>query len=149
MKNIKIDTKKIIIAVIAVLLVLVPIISAVVIKNNNKKENNNKTAEKRTENKNSNVISNQEIEGFKISDVKVEIINGLTTFTAKATNVTSEVKHLSGFNIYFTEKSDGDMGMVTVYINGDINPNESVDLINYSDLDLTKATNIKYELIQE
>ena len=47
------------------------------------------------------------------------------------------------------EKSDGDMGMVTVYINGDINPNESVDLINYSDLDLTKATNIKYELIQE
>ena len=145
MKNIKIDTKKIIIAVIAVLLVLVPIISAVVIKNNNKKENNNKT----TENKNSNVISNKEIEGFKISDVKVEIINGLTTFTAKATNVTSEVKHLSGFNIYFTEKSDGDMGMVTVYINGDINPNESVDLINYSDLDLTKATNIKYELIQE
>ena len=148
MKNIKIDTKKIIIAVIADLLVLVPIISAVVIKNN-KKENNNKTTEKRTENKNSNVISNQEIEGFKISDVKVEIINGLTTFTAKATNVTSEVKHLSGFNIYFTEKSDGDMGMVTVYINGDINPNESVDLINYSDLDLTKATNIKYELIQE
>lgn len=148
MKNIKIDTKKIIIAVIAVLLVLVPIISAVVIKNN-KKENNNKTTEKRTENKNSNVILNQEIEGFKISDVKVEIINGLTTFTAKATNVTSEVKHLSGFNIYFTEKSDGDMGMVTVYINGDINPNESVDLINYSDLDLTKATNIKYELIQE
>ena len=148
MKNIKIDTKKIIIAVIAVLLVLVPIISSVVIKNN-KKESNNKTAEKRTENKNSNVISNQEIEGFKISDVKVEIINGLTTFTAKATNVTSEVKHLSGFNIYFTEKSDGDMGMVTVYINGDINPNESVDLINYSDLDLTKATNIKYELIQE
>ena len=145
MKNIKIDTKKIIIAVIAVLLVLVPIISAVVIKNNNKKENNNKT----TENKNSNVISNKEIEGFKISDVKVEIINGLTTFTAKATNVTGEVKHLSGFNIYFTEKSDGDMGMVTVYINGDINPNESVDLINYSDLDLTKATNIKYELIQE
>lgn len=148
MKNIKIDTKKIIIAVIAVLLVLVPIISAVVIKNN-KKEDNNKTTEKRTENKNSNVISNQEIEGFKISDVKVEIINGLTTFTAKATNVTNEVKHLSGFNIYFTEKSDGDMGMVTVYINGDVNPNESVDLINYSDLDLTKATNIKYELIQE
>lgn len=148
MKNIKIDTKKIIIAVIAVLLVLVPIISAVVIKNN-KKEDNNKTTEKRTENKNSNVISNQEIEGFKISDVKVEIINGLTTFTAKATNVTSEAKHLSGFNIYFTEKSDGDMGMVTVYINGDVNPNESVDLINYSDLDLTKATNIKYELIQE
>lgn len=149
MKKIKLEKKQIIIIIIAVLLVLVPVVSAIIIKNNKKESNKTTEVEERKENKNSNVISEHEIDGFKISDVKIEIINGLTTFSAKATNVSGDVKHLSGFNIYFTEKSDGDMGMITVYINGDINSNESVDLINYSDLDLTKATNIRYEIIQE
>lgn len=138
--------RNIIIIVVAILLLVIPISISLVIKNN-KKDLDNVEKNKKSYNINSNIISEKEIEGYKITDVKVEMINGLTTYTAKAINITNDTKDLVGFNIYFENKEKA-LGMISVYINEKLNPNDSVDLINYSDLDLTSATDINYELIK-
>lgn len=138
--------RNIIIIVVAILLLVIPISISLVIKNN-KKDLDNVEKNKKSYNINSNIISEKEIEGYKITDVKVEMINGLTTYTAKAINITNDTKDLVGFNIYFENKEKA-LGMISVYINEKLNPNDSVDLINYSDLDLTNATDINYELIK-
>ncbi len=138
--------RNIIIIVLAILLLVIPISISLVIKNN-KKDMDNVEKNKKSYNINSNIISEKEIEGYKITDVKVEIINGLTTYTAKAINTTNEPKDLVGFNIYFENKEKA-VGMISIYINEKLNPNDSIDLINYSDLDLTSATDINYELIK-
>lgn len=144
-KNILVK-RNIIIIVVAILLLVIPISISLVIKNN-KKDLDNVEKNKKSYNINSNIISEKEIEGYKITDVKVEMINGLTTYTAKAINITNDTKDLVGFNIYFENKEKA-LGMISVYINEKLNPNDSVDLINYSDLDLTNATDINYELIK-
>lgn len=144
-KNILVK-RNIIIIVVAILLLVIPISISLVIKNN-KKDLDNVEKNKKSYNINSNIISEKEIEGYKITDVKVEMINGLTTYTAKAINITNDTKDLVGFNIYFENKEKA-LGMISVYINEKLNPNDSVDLINYSDLDLTSATDINYELIK-
>lgn len=144
-KNILVK-RNIIIIVVAILLLVIPISISLVIKNN-KKDLDNVEKNKKSYNINSNIISEKEIEGYKITDVKVEMINGLTTYTAKAINITNDTKDLVGFNIYFENKEKA-LGMISVYINEKLNPNDSVDLTNYSDLDLTSATDINYELIK-
>lgn len=144
-KNILVK-RNIIIIVGAILLLVIPISISLVIKNN-KKDLDNVEKNKKSYNINSNIISEKEIEGYKITDVKVEMINGLTTYTAKAINITNDTKDLVGFNIYFENKEKA-LGMISVYINEKLNPNDSVDLTNYSDLDLTSATDINYELIK-
>ena len=144
-KNILVK-RNIIIIVVAILLLVIPISISLVIKNN-KKDLDNVEKNKKSYNINNNIISEKEIEGYKITDVKVEMINGLTTYTAKAINITNDTKDLVGFNIYFENKEKA-LGMISVYINEKLNPNDSVDLINYSDLDLTSATDINYELIK-
>ena len=144
-KNILVK-RNIIIIVVAILLLVIPISISLAIKYN-KKDLDNVEKNKKSYNINSNIISEKEIEGYKITDVKVEMINGLTTYTAKAINITNDTKDLVGFNIYFENKEKA-LGMISVYINEKLNPNDSVDLINYSDLDLTSATGINYELIK-
>ena len=144
-KNILVK-RNIIIIVVAILLLVIPISISLAIKYN-KKDLDNVEKNKKSYNINSNIISEKEIEGYKITDVKVEMINGLTTYTAKAINITNDTKDLVGFNIYFENKEKA-LGMISVYINEKLNPNDSVDLINYSYLDLTSATGINYELIK-
>lgn len=144
-KNILVK-RNIIIIIVLILLLFIPISISLAIKNN-KKDLDNVEKNKKSYNINSNIISEKEIEGYKITDVKVEMINGLTTYTAKAINITNDTKDLVGFNIYFENKEKA-LGMISVYINEKLNPNDSVDLINYSDLDLTSATDINYELIK-
>ncbi len=146
---VKKNKKKIIIGSIIIIILIAIIILSTVILNKNESKTPKKDTPKIEENTNKNVISETTIDGFKIDNIKVEIIDGLTTFTADATNITEEVKNIKGFNIYFTKTTENDMGMISVYTNEGIEPGATFELINYSDLNLKEATSIKYEIIYE
>ena len=137
------EKKKIIIILLSVIL-LVGIVTSIFIVSDDKKQTEGKKEKNVKENTNKNVVKEQVVDGIKISDIKVEITNGLTTFTAKATNITENPINFKGINIIVTGDTD-----VVLSVNGYsvINSGETLDLINYSDVDLEKATNIDYKVV--
>lgn len=150
LKTMLMKNKKI---VLIIAVVIIAIISALIMftlndNSDNKKIDENpkqkeKVESKVKENKNKNVIKEQIVDGIKISDVKVEIINGLTTFTAKATNTTENPINFKGVDIHVKGNVEVTLGAYGFSV---INPGETLDLINYSDVDLEKAKEVTYSI---
>lgn len=140
-KNIIIST------LVIIIIVLVVLIKVTGIKNNNilKEDKTQKKVEIK-HNKNENVLKEQIVDGIKISDVKVEIIDGLTTFTAKATNTTESPINFKGVDILVKGEKEYSLA---VYGFESINPGETLDLINYSDVDLEKAEEVTYSIVYQ
>ena len=148
MKKIKelVSKNKKLVLIIAV--VIIAIISALIsfgLKDDDKKTTEQPKVEIK-ENKNKNVIKDQVVDGIKISDVKVEIIDGLTTYTAKATNTTENPINFKGVDIHVKGDIEITLGAYGFTV---INPGETLELINYSDVDLEKATEVTYSIVYE
>ena len=74
----------------------------------------------------------------------IHIIDGLTTFTAKATNTTENPINFKGVDIHVKGDIEVTLGAHGFSV---INPGETLELINYSDVDLEKATEITYSVV--
>lgn len=144
-KEIIIKNKKLILIIAVVIIAIISALIGFSLKNDNdnKKENEKPKVEIK-ENTNKSVIKDQVVDGIKISDVKVEIIDGLTTFTAKATNITENPINFKGIDINVKGNIDITLGAHGFSV---INPGETLELINYSDVDLEKATEITYSVV--
>lgn len=136
--------KKIIVIGIVILVLLIIILSVIYFgKVSDKKVNNNK--ETKVINKNTKVNKDVSIDSISITNIKVEIIDGLTTFTAKATNNTSEKINSKDIDIIFYE-NENIIGTIKIETPFGIESKETIDLINYSDYDFTKATKTEYKI---
>ena len=136
--------KKIIIIIVVVIIAIISALVSVNLKDNAKKKSGTQEKVEVKQNTNKNVIKEQIVDGIKISDVKVEIINGLTTFTAKATNTTENPINFKGVDIHVKGDIEVTLGAHGFSV---INPGETLELINYSDVDLEKATEITYSVV--
>lgn len=146
LKEIILKNKKIVLIIVVVIITIISALIAFALNNNDNSKTNENNKEKIVvkENKNKNVIKEQIVDGIKISDVKVEIIDGLTTFTAKATNTTENPINFKGVDIHVKGNIEVTLGAHGFSV---INPGETLELINYSDVDLEKATEITYSVV--
>lgn len=145
MKLENLKDKKIIINGIVFALIIIGIVCFLII--NNGKQNNNDSEKNVVKNTNQEVIKETLVEGIKIYDVQVKIVDGMTTYTAKATNTTDSDIELEGFAIIVKGKDiNTELG---IYGLGKIGAGETTELTNYSDIDLTNATSIEYKFVKE
>lgn len=125
--------KKIIMIIISLLLITG--CSANEQKNNNSKVNNNE-----------NITKEQTIGDFKISNVSLISENGSSTLKITITNTTDHNVNINDFKVTFKSKS----GSVITILNGfsieDVEPNLGLDISLDSDIDLSKATSVEYEI---
>lgn len=144
LKEIVLKNKKITLIIAVIIIAIISALIGVNLKDNDKKANKKEEKVEIKENTNKNVIKDQVVDGIKISDVKVEIIKGLTTFTAKATNTTENPINFKGVDIHVKGDIEVTLGAHGFSV---INPGETLELINYSDVDLEKATEITYSVV--
>ena len=127
---------------ICLILLILIVATGCSFKKDKKKEENSKST--MVELKDKKITKEQEIDGIKISDVKMNVVDGLTTFNAKATNTTKEDKNIEIIYIIVKDKDDKEIAKLTGYIGGDLKPNESRDIVNTTDIDLSNAKSITY-----
>lgn len=137
MKNV--SKKKLFVIIVLVLLILV-VVGTIW---NYKDKNYSKII---ITNTNEGILSETQINGITIKDIKLDISDGMSTYKAKALNKTDKVIELDGFSISFFE-NEKDLGTIEVFVNNKIKPGQEIELVNYSDLDFTTATSAKYEMI--
>ncbi len=98
---------------------------------------------------NFDITKEQEVEGLKFTDVSLIINkNGISEFSAKVTNTNDEIYKLSTIKMIFKDKKGNLVDYFIGVIGSDITPNESRSLTFTTDKDLTKASQIEYEIIK-
>ena len=104
--------------------------------------------EKIKSNTNEEVIQTKEVDGLKIEKASLVYEGGRTTLTTSVTNVTKEVIKVDYIKIKYTD----DNGKETVLLGeiGDtLKPNEVVRITSRTDVDLTKAVKVEYEVVKQ
>ena len=100
-------------------------------------------------NESNEILKDSEVKGLKIHDISLKIIDGETSnYVAKATNTTDKKIDFVGIVITFY-KDEEQMGKIEIYNQRSIEPGETIDLENITDMDLYKATSSKIEWIGE
>ena len=100
-------------------------------------------------NESNEILKDSEVKGLKIHDISLKIIDGETSnYVAKATNTTDKKIDFVGIVITFY-KDEEQMGKIEIYNQRTIEPGETIDLENITDMDLYKATSSKIEWIGE
>ena len=99
-------------------------------------------------NTNSEILKEHEIGGLLIHDISLQMTDGQSNFRAKATNKTDKNIDFEGLELTFYDEK-GELGKVRVFQTRTIVPNETIDLVNYTDMDFTKASSVKYEIVSE
>ena len=99
-------------------------------------------------NKNAEILKEREINGLSIHDISLQTEDGQSNYRAKATDKTNEKIKFVGIEFTFYNDA-GEMGNIKVYNEREIAPGETIDLVNYNDMDLFSATSVKLELVGE
>lgn len=131
--------------IIAFVIVIIGV--GLVVANLGKKEKTNDPKVNAVENTNAGIIKEAVVEGIKIHDIKMETIDGMTTYTAKATNTTDSDIEFEGFALIV--KGEGFETELGVYGIGFLGAGNTTELTNYSDVDLSKATSIEYKFVKQ
>ena len=114
-----------------------------------KKDTEKKNENVKIEMKDKEVVKEQIVKGLKISDVNMQVIDGMTNFSAKVTNTNKEEMKVETIKIIVKDADKKEMARLTGYVGATLQPNEAKDIINTTDVDLSKAKSISYEIEQE
>ncbi|MBE6161250.1 MAG: hypothetical protein E7158_03420 [Firmicutes bacterium] len=114
-----------------------------------KKNEDKKETPVKIEMKDKEVVKEQTVKGLKISNVNMQVIDGMTNFSAKVTNTTKEDMKVETVKIIVKDENKKEMAKLTGYVGSILKPNETKDIINTTDIDLSKAKSISYEIEQE
>ena len=106
-----------------------------------KKENPNKTVVN-----SKNVIKEQTVEGLKIGNVDLNVIDGISSFGASVTNTTEKDVVIEQIDVTIKDKDGKALITLPGYIGGTIKPNESKNIISTTDMDLSKADSVSYKI---
>lgn len=107
------------------------------------KDNDKKEANK--VNLNEGVIENKTVNNLLFKDVSVIYDSGLTTFTVKITNNGEDID-LINFKIVFKNQSGTEITTLDGNFNNKIEKNQSVNVEVISDIDLTDAYSVDYQI---
>lgn len=97
-------------------------------------------------NTNEEVIKNQVVEDFKLTNTSVIYTNGSSTLVTSVKNDSSETKYIKSFNIILKDDSGKIIAQLLGYIGEEIPAGETREITSSSDMDLTKATSVEYTI---
>ena len=142
-KNLNIKYKIIIITFVAL---IICVASFFAIREFGSKKGGNKPVVKY--NKGAEILKEREIKGLTIHDISLRIEDGQSNYRAKATNKTDHNIEFVGIGITFYNDAT-EMGRIEMYQEKTIEPGETIDLENFTDMNLLKATDLKLDWIGE
>ena len=100
-------------------------------------------------NENNEILKDSEIKGMKIYDISLKIEDGKNSYySAKGINTTDKAIDFVGIVITFY-KEEEQMGKIEIYNQRTIEPGETIELENITDIDLYNATSYKVDWIGE
>ena len=115
------------------------------------KENNNKSVkidnEKIKTNTNEEVIKEVEIDGLKINRSSLVYEEGICTLTTSITNVSNDVIVVDSVKIIYSDK-EGNETILLAPVGDPITQNQTVYVTSTTDIDLTNAVSVRYEIIK-
>lgn len=97
-------------------------------------------------NTNEEVIKNQVVEDFKLTNTSVVYTNGSSTLVTSVKNDSSETKYIKSFNIVLKDDNDKIIAQLLGYIGEEIPAGETREITSSSDMDLTKAASVEYTI---
>ena len=99
-------------------------------------------------NKNEEILKDREINGISIHDVTLQTVDGQSNYRAQATNKTDAPIEFNGIALTLYKDAE-EIGTIEMYPNRTLEPGETIDIVNYNDMNLNEATSIKLELVGE
>jgi thioredoxin-related protein len=138
--------KKIIITSLSLLLILGISTGCGCKKKESKSDNNEETKSVITENKNEDIIKEQEVDGIKMTDTSMITKDGETIITIKVTNNTGSDYKLNGYNIIVKDKEGNVLIKLPGYLGSTIKNGETKELKSTTNADLRNASAIEYEV---
>lgn len=97
-------------------------------------------------NNNADIIKEQIVGNFTVSNISLVYLNGTSNFDVNITNNTEEELTISRFNVTFKTKS----GTVITTISGNtgikVQPKGSIEESMVSDIDLSNAYSVEYDI---
>lgn len=109
----------------------------------NKKEEK----EEKKYNTNQEIIKEQIVEEIKIEFISLEYENKISTLKTRVTNTSKERQAEKYININYKNEEEILVHRQLGYVK-ELEPNETTILISNSEIDLTKATKVEYEVIK-
>ncbi len=107
---------------------------------------NNETSNNSKVNTNENIIKEQVIGNVNINNISLTYKEGTSNFKMTITNIADQNININNFKVTFKSKS----GSIITVLNGfsldNIEPNTSLEIVLDSDIDLSKAYSVEYEI---
>ncbi len=94
------------------------------------------------------IIKNQRVENIEISNISLIYENKESIFKCDFTNKSNKVDKINDIRIHLKNKIGEDIAVLSGYIGGEINPNETLTITSSSSFDLTNAYSVSYEIIR-
>ena len=142
----KINPKNLII-IIAIFVVV--LIIAIIFGFNKNKENKTPTDDGNNVifNENENIVKDQELDGLKFTNTSLSYNEGMSVLITDVTNPTEEEYFLTEFKVIIKDEAGNVVTELPGYVGDSISPNETLTITSYSDINLTDAYSIEYEVI--
>lgn len=115
--------------------------------NDNNKTNDNKDNQEVTgpiANTNESIISEQIIDGIKITNITLVSEDGRTVFTADVVNTTEETIDIKSFNAIYKNADGEEIVSLFVYVGNSLEPGSLSSVSSSVEIDLSSATNVEY-----
>lgn len=107
---------------------------------------NNETSNNSKVNTNENITKEQVIGNVNINNISLTYKEGTSNFKMTITNIADQNININNFKVTFKSKS----GSIITVLNGfsldNIEPNTSLEIVLDSDIDLSKAYSVEYEI---
>lgn len=100
-------------------------------------------------NTNNEVIKDQKVEVFTLTNTSLVYENGTSTLETLVTNTSKEKQFLAEFKIHVKNEKGEVIVTLTGFIGDSINGGESRKITSTYGADLTKASKIEYEIVKE
>lgn len=97
-------------------------------------------------NKSSEVIDDQEKNGFKFTNTSLVYENGISTLVTEVTNEGSEAKYLGTFNIYVKDKDGNTIATLSGLVDDTIEPGASKTITASISINISDAYSIEYDV---
>lgn len=136
------NSKKIGLVLLCTMIISVPLITGCGCSKKDKKVETPKV----TTNNNEQVIKDQEVGVFKLMNTSLVYKDGTSTLLTTVTNTSKETQYIKSFNILVKDSSGNVMITLLGYIGEEIPTGDIREITSSTNLDLSKAASIEYEL---
>lgn len=111
-----------------------------------KKKKEEKKDVKVVENTEKDVIKDQEVEVFKMTNTSLVYDGSLSTLVTDVTNTSTETQYMKSFDIIVKDKDGQEMLTMLGYIGEEIPGGETRTITSNTDMDISKAGSVEYKI---